>query len=92
MSLFNEPRAWEDQNGGAPVGSEQRLRVSLKSGAGPLSGIPWTHHTKITMGSTETFRFYKGDPNSGGVLLATGILTYENSSLKNLIGSAWSYP
>ena len=32
MSIVNEPRLFEDQDGIGPAGSEQRMRVAIKSG------------------------------------------------------------
>ena len=88
MGLTDEPRLYENEEGRGPVGAEQRLRAALKSGNGPLTGVNWKHHKKVTASNVETFSFY--DNKTDLTLLATAILTYEDDTLCNLLESEFT--
>ena len=58
--------------------------------SGPLAGIHWKAHTKVVASNVVTYTFFN-DP-AKTELLATGVLTYADATLCDLVGSVWSYP
>lgn len=90
MSLVDEPRLYENQNSEGPLGSEQRLRVALKSGLGPLTGKNVVSGTRSVSGSVETYIFYSDVDKTAEVARVN--ITYSDSTLSDFVGWVWELP